>query len=66
MAGNYHGQGVHKAARIGALAEGGEILSSSSTIECLNAAVGVSEDRTVTLKGVADPVRVVSIAWRET
>ena len=63
--GNYHGKGVHEAARIGALAEGGEILASVSTIECLESAAETSDERTVTLKGVAEPVRVVSVSWRE-
>lgn len=64
--GNYHGKGVHEAARIGALAEGGEILASASTLECLGAPVKTRDERAVTLKGVAEPVTVLSIAWRET
>jgi class 3 adenylate cyclase len=63
--GNYHGLGVHEAARIGALAEGGEILSSAYTVECVRAPVGTVDERTVTLKGVARPFRVFSISWRE-
>ncbi len=63
--GNYHGKGVHEAARIGALAEGGEILASASTLECLSGAVNGSDERLVELKGVAEPVRVVSLRWRD-
>ena len=58
---NFTGKGVHEAARIAALAQGGEILASKET------ALGfpdVSEPRTVTLKGIAEPVEIVSINWR--
>jgi class 3 adenylate cyclase len=63
--GNYHGKGVHEAARIGALAEGGEILASVSSLECVSSAPATSNDRMVTLKGVAEPVQVVSLLWRD-
>jgi class 3 adenylate cyclase len=62
--GNYHGKGVHEAARIGALAEGGEILTSVSTLANLSASVETTEERTVTLKGVAEPVAIASVVWR--
>jgi len=62
--GNYHGKGVHEAARIGALAEGGEIITSVSTLNCLSGPVKTTNERTVTLKGVAEPVGVVSLVWR--
>lgn len=62
--GNYHGKGVHEAARIGALAEGGEILTSVSTLECLAKPVQTGDPREVTLKGVSGPVRIVSLRWR--
>jgi class 3 adenylate cyclase len=61
-AGDYSGKGVHAAARIGALAEGGEIVASVPTVEGLP--LPVSDPRTVTLKGISDPIRVVSIDWR--
>lgn len=63
--GNYHGKGVHEAARIGGLAEGGEILASAPTLDRLRSAVRTSDERTVTLKGVAEPVTVVSLQWRD-
>ncbi len=63
VGGNYHGKGVHEAARIGALAEGGEILASSSTIECLSDPATVGEERQVALKGVTGAVTVASIRW---
>src|SRR5919106_4418570 len=48
---NFSGKGVHEAARIAALAEGGEILAS---LETARSAAGFkfSEPRTVTLKGI--------------
>jgi class 3 adenylate cyclase len=58
---NYHGVGVHEAARIAALAEGGEILASNATAG-LHATVGLP--RSVVLKGIAEPVEVVALAWR--
>lgn len=58
---NFRGRGVHEAARIAALAEGGEILASRETAGTLP---GVSEPRMVALKGISDPVEVVAIDWR--
>ena len=60
----YTGAGVHAAARIGALATGGEILASAETVEGAPADVVASEPRTATLKGISEPVSVVSIDWR--
>ena len=60
---NYHGKGVHEAARIGALAGGGEILVSTTTLECLAEPIAVGDERQVTLKGVSEPVTVASIRW---
>jgi class 3 adenylate cyclase len=62
-AGEYTGKGVHAAARIGSLAAGGEIVASATTIDGLRD-LPVSEPRTVHLKGIADPMTVVSIDWR--
>jgi class 3 adenylate cyclase len=60
--GDYGGKGVHQAARVGALAEGGEILATAETAEA--AGVNGSEAREVSLKGISEPVRVISIDWR--
>jgi class 3 adenylate cyclase len=59
---NFSGKGVHEAARIAALAEGGEILAS---LETARSAAGFkfSEPRTVTLKGIAEPVETVLVDW---
>jgi class 3 adenylate cyclase len=59
---NYRGRGVHEAARIGALAGAGEILASAET--AAEAKVPHSAPRTVELKGVSEPVEVVTIDWR--
>jgi class 3 adenylate cyclase len=61
---DYSGGEVHKAARIAALAEGGEILASVDTVSAVDGEFGVSEPREVPLKGVAGPVRVARIEWR--
>lgn len=60
---DYQGRGVHEAARIAALAEGGEILASRSSVGDLSD-LPLSVPRSVTLKGISEPVEVVSIAWR--
>jgi len=61
---NYEGGGVHLAARIGALAEGGEVLASLDTIEGMGG-LAVGGTREVSLKGIGKPVRVASIDWRQ-
>jgi class 3 adenylate cyclase len=61
---DYSGGEVHKAARIAALAEGGEILASVDTVSAVDGEFRVSEPREVTVKGVTDPVRVARIEWR--
>jgi class 3 adenylate cyclase len=60
---DYAGQGVHLAARVGALAGGGEILVSR---ESLDGAIRYpqSEPRQTELKGIEEPVEIVSIDWR--
>lgn len=63
VAGDYEGAGVHAAARIGALAEGGEVLASVETVEGIDD-VRFGAPREVTLKGLAKPVQVVAVDWR--
>jgi class 3 adenylate cyclase len=58
---NFRGKGVHEAARIAALADGGQILASKETSV---PRFPVSEPRSVTLKGISEPVEVVSVEWR--
>ena len=62
--GDYGGQGVHAAARIGALAGAGEILASSDTLADTAIRYSVKNTRSVELKGIAEPVQVVSISWQ--
>jgi class 3 adenylate cyclase len=59
---NYHGKGVHAAARIGAAAEGREILASRATMKEL-AQFDVSRERALTLKGFKEPIEVCSVRW---
>ncbi len=59
----YQGVGVHVAARIVALAEGNQILASTSSLLGLPG-LEVVDRREVTLKGIREPVEVVAIAWR--
>jgi class 3 adenylate cyclase len=54
---------VHKAARIAALAEGGEILASLDTVTAEQGDFRVSESREVALRGVAGPVRITRVEW---
>lgn len=62
IADDYAGLGVHEAARVGALAEGGEILATRSTIEGERVLFEVTAEREVSLKGLAKP----SASWRST
>jgi len=59
---NFQGMGVHEAARIAAIAEGGQILASRDT--AAGGRYPMSDPRTVALKGISEPVAVVEIAWR--
>jgi class 3 adenylate cyclase len=60
---DYHGSGVNAAARVGALAGGDEILATAATAAQARPRPSVSAPRSVTLKGFADPIEVVSIQW---
>ena len=60
---NYRGMGVHEASRIAALAGAGEILASRETVSS-QTTFPVSEARTVTVKGLSEPIQVVAIDWR--
>ena len=63
---DYAGRGVNEAARIGSLAGGGEILVSAASADGSNGQVGfgLSDRRTVTLKGISEPIEVASVDWR--
>jgi class 3 adenylate cyclase len=60
---DYAGQGVHMAARIGALAQGGEILVSRESLDG-GSRFRLSEPRSVEVKGFTDEVELVAVAWR--
>ena len=59
---DYSGLGVHVAARVGALAKGGEILATADTLAEAGD-VPSSERRQAQVKGVADPVSIASVTW---
>lgn len=61
---DYSGGEVHKAARIAALAEGGEIIASVDAVREAGGSVRAGDATTVTLKGVAEPVEVARVDWR--
>ncbi len=58
----YRGKGIHQAARIAHLAEGGEILASWHTAESCR--YPISQPRSITLKGIGQPVQLVTVDWR--
>ena len=59
---DYSGKGVHVAARVAALAGGGEILATAETLaEAGN--VPASEARTTPIRGVGDSMQVATVIW---
>ncbi len=60
---DYAGQGVHMAARIGALAQGGEILVSRESLAA-GTRFTLSEPRSEELKGFDGEVELVAVDWR--
>jgi class 3 adenylate cyclase len=61
VAGDFRGKGVHEAARIAALAGPSEIVASAGTV---GEGHRVSAARTETLKGLSEPIDVVTVEWR--
>ncbi len=59
---DYSGTGVHVAARVAALAGGGEILVTAETLTEAGD-VAATDAREVPIKGVTAPVSLASIAW---
>ena len=59
---NFRGKGVHEAARIAAEAAAGEILASSDT--AAGTRFALSEPRSVALKGISEPIDLVTVDWR--
>jgi class 3 adenylate cyclase len=58
---NYRGKGVHEASRIAGVAKGGEIVASAGTV---GDAFRASEVRSEMLKGLSEPLEVVTVDWR--
>ena len=56
------GVGVHEAARIAQLGGAGEIVASQETVT--GTRHRVTSPRTVSLKGIGEPVEVVTVEWR--
>ena len=61
--GDYFGSAVTRAARISAAAGADEVLASADLIAGCRRAVPVSEERTLELKGIAEPVVAVLVTW---
>ncbi|HVR34137.1 MAG TPA: adenylate/guanylate cyclase domain-containing protein [Acidimicrobiia bacterium] len=60
---DYSGQGVHVAARVAALAEREEIVISYSTLARVTTSRPVSSPRSVSLKGIPEPIEVHTVDW---
>jgi len=61
---DYLGLGVNQAARVGAAAEGGEILVTAPTLEASRRGSVQMPRRSLELKGLTAPVEVSAIDWR--
>jgi class 3 adenylate cyclase len=59
---SFRGRGVHTAARVGAAAQGREILVSAASVGGTGVAHG--EPRSLDLKGLREPVEVLTVDWR--
>jgi class 3 adenylate cyclase len=63
--GDYSGGGVHIAARVGAMAEGEEIIVSANVVTASGVLpFPMSEPRAVHLKGIKKPVDIHTVDWR--
>jgi class 3 adenylate cyclase len=60
----FTGRAIHEGARIAALAGADEIVASLETIRDAPPRTGPLATRTVTLRGIAEPVTVATIPWR--
>jgi len=60
----YQGRGIHVAARIGTEAAGGEILISSETVAGTAGRFSVGDLRSVSLKGIEQPIELGRIDSR--
>jgi class 3 adenylate cyclase len=62
---DYFGSAVTRAARISAAAGAGEVLVSADLLAGREPATPIAGRRTLVLKGIAEPVTAVLIAWRD-
>jgi class 3 adenylate cyclase len=62
--GDYGGEGVHMAARVGGAAGAGEVLVSRETLDGVDVGFRLSEPRSAVVQGFAEPIELVSIEWR--
>ena len=60
---DYSGKGVHVAARVAALAEGGEILATADDARRGRARAGLGGTRETPIRGVGEPMQVATVAW---
>ena len=60
VGGDFHGKGVHEAARIAGLAAAGEIVASVSTVGESHRTSGL---RSATLKGLSGPIEIVTVEY---
>jgi len=61
---DYHGKGVHEAARIAAAAGAGEILVTRSVLDDLDGQYSSHDTRQLQMKGLVAPAEVSSIDWQ--
>jgi len=62
---DYFGAAVTRAARISAAASASEILVSADLLAACERTVAVAGDRTLELKGIAEPLQAFLITWRD-
>ncbi|MFI5041574.1 MAG: adenylate/guanylate cyclase domain-containing protein, partial [Acidimicrobiales bacterium] len=62
---DYFGSAVTRAARIAAAAGAGEVLVSADLLAGCKRTVPLAGERTLALKGIAEPVTAVLIAWSD-
>jgi len=61
VGGDFHGKGVHEAARIADLGGGGDIVASLATV---GGSQRTSNPRSADLKGLSGPIEVANVDWR--
>jgi class 3 adenylate cyclase len=59
---DYSGTGVNVAARVAAIAEGGQIVVTTASLGAAPE-IGTSDVRGVALKGIGEPVEVATVTW---